>query len=119
MQDSTKKQLSVYANDLWLSRNYGTHPEKDIIIDEAVTTAYLNLEVRYQTYAENSWTDEVLWWVGQGFSQNCSCDNCDDEDEKWFIREVQISREVHYQLDCLMQKIIDNYKKEIRKLCGW
>ena len=115
MEADTYRILSGHAHDLWVSRNFGPHPEKDIIIDQAVHTAYLNLEMRYQTYAENSWTDETLWWIDKAVARECPCDDCD----KWFIRETQIIKEVHYQLDCLMQKIIDNYKKEIRKLCGY
>ena len=110
MKDETRSELTAFANDLWLCRNFGEHPEKDIIIDGAVQTAWMNLDMRYRTYAEDSWTDEVLYWVRISISKNCVCDDC----MKWHIREVQIISEVHYQVDCAFRK-----QQEKEKPCGY
>ena len=110
MKDETRSELTAFANDLWLCRKFGEHSEKDIIIDNAVQTAWMNLDMRYRTYAEDSWTEEVLYWVRRSISRNCVCDDC----MKWHIREVQIISEVHYQVDCAFRK-----QQEKENPCGY
>ena len=60
--------------------------------DKAIQTAYINLEMRYQTYARDSWVAVVLKAVSQ--TKSCDCETC----QLWYIRENHIIEEIHKQL---------------------
>ena len=67
-------------------------PATQIIRDKAIQTAYINLEMRYQTYARDSWVAVVLKAVSQ--TKSCDCETC----QLWYIRENHIIEEIHKQL---------------------
>ena len=69
-----------------------SEPETQIIRDKAIQTAYINLEMRYQTYARDSWVAVVLKAVSQ--TKSCDCETC----QLWYIRENHIIEEIHKQL---------------------
>jgi hypothetical protein len=104
----TRNVLTKYGNYLWEERRWGDHPERTILIDNAVATAWLNLDMRYQAYAENSWTENVIR-TRAGLSKSCECDDC----YRWFFLEHQIIQEVCYQVDCAYTK----YQEAKEKLC--
>jgi hypothetical protein len=95
----TEQRLNFYAR-IWEAEKLDFDairfcPESEIIRYNAVMTAWVNLDMRYRTYAEQSWTTEVLY----------RCDiivNTDQhkpDDDLWLERETAIIKEVELQMD--------------------
>jgi hypothetical protein len=58
--DKVFNRLNTYANDFLAGRNIRQTDEIIIIKGNAIHHAFVNLEMRYRTYAEESWVAEVL-----------------------------------------------------------
>ena len=58
--DKVFNQLNSYANDFLARRNIPQTDEIIIVKGNAIHHAFVNLEMRYRTYAEESWIAEVL-----------------------------------------------------------
>jgi hypothetical protein len=91
-------KLLSYADGFLGERNIVQTNEVIILKGKAVHTAYLNLEMRYTTYAEDSWVALVLQSVE---TKNCVCDDC----QLWYMREVQIINEVSQCVDRAITKM--------------
>ena len=101
---STEQKLTAHAKDweaVHLPNELAT-PDWIIIRDQAIHRAWVTLDMRYRTYAEDSWTADVLRYVEQ--TKSCSCEDC----EQWGIREVQIIEEVRREMSRSLVKVKEN-----------
>ena len=105
------KVMTVYARDWELERNVPTHlyPDWVTVRDAAVHRAFVTLEMRYQTYARDSWTALVLLSVER--TKSCSCETC----EVWRMREVQIINEVRIEMSRAYQQLKEKESYEPTK----
>ena len=76
-----------------ISRDKLAPGDWEAITDGAATTAFLNLEMRYKTYAEVSWCEDVIKASEQ--TASCRCEDCN----LWHIRYVQMMQEVEDQTE--------------------
>jgi hypothetical protein len=69
--------------------------ESEIIRYNAVMTAWVNLDMRFRTYADESWTTEVLSRCEAIVNTN----KRKPDDDLWLQRETAIIKEVEQQMD--------------------
>jgi hypothetical protein len=88
-----------------LERNISQHADSPALHNEAAKTAWLNLEMRYQTYyvslhrmSEKGWCHSVIDAMTQ--IEEVGIDKVDDGDN-WQIRYRQLQDEVELQIDRL------------------
>ena len=71
-----------------------------IKVNDTINSTLLTLDMRYQTYAEGSWSQAVYKAFTSDTIQNCDCDDCG----KWKMRAYQMVSEVEYAISCLIHK---------------
>jgi hypothetical protein len=95
-------RLGIYAR--WyeaekLTPQQRQDPERLILRDKAVQTALVNLDMRFRTYAEDSWTTMVLKYIEDNYFGSGKPDW-----DLWVQREEDVIAEVHLQMDILHTK---------------
>ena len=85
--------LNKYANEFLASRNIVQTDEIEILKTYAIEHAIVNLEMRYMTYAQDSWVALVLKSAEE--TASCGCDDC----QLWHMRLDLIIKEVELVLD--------------------
>ena len=83
---------------------YGFQPEDEhewlIKVNDTINSTLLTMDIRYQTYAEGSWSQTVYKAFSSETIQKCECDDC----YKWQMRAHQLVSEVEYAIGCLIHK---------------
>ena len=92
-------RLGIYAR--WyeaekLTPEQRQDPEALVIRDKAVQNALVSLDMRFRTYAEDSWTAMVLKYIEDNYFGSGEPDW-----DLWVQREEDIIAEVHLQMDRL------------------
>ena len=106
---STEQKLTAHAKDweaVHLMPPILDTDDWQIIRDKAIHRAWVTLDMRYQTYSENSWTADVLRMV-EVFGKHDT-----DEAELWRMREVQIIQEVRRELSRSLVQLVEKRKHE-------
>jgi hypothetical protein len=98
--DQTLDRLTTYAEWWEAERKIRFDDESVIRRDKAVTIALMNLDTRYRTYADDSWTAEVIEYV----TTNVDSKMGSPDWELWLQRESDVIVEVHQQMDILYTK---------------
>ena len=101
----TYSTLMTFGEDLWLERQFEPLIEKEIVLEGALFSTWTKLDMAYQTYAEGSWTQDVLEKIQM--IGNCECDTC----YKWQVRKKQIIDEMRYQTEVWYLKNLEYRKK--------
>ena len=102
MTDDLMKFLSKVAWYKQLDYNYKPDDEDEwlIKVNDTINSTLLTLDMRYHTYAEDSWSQEVYKAaMSEGISK-CDCGSC----YKWKMRLFQMCEEVEYAISCLIHK---------------
>jgi hypothetical protein len=97
--DKVFNRLNSYANDFLAGRNIRQTDEIIIIKGNAIHHAFVNLEMRYRTYAEESWIAEVL----DALDPENRLQITDKEFGLMQMRELQILMEVENEVDRQLQ----------------
>lgn len=108
MTDEFMGFLFKLADHKRLEYDYYPDDEHDwlIKVNDTINSTVLTLDMRYQTYAEGSWSQSVYQAFNSETVQKCSCDSC----AKWKMRVFQMCQEVEYAISCLVHK---EMKKEM------
>ena len=93
-------RLTNYAKWWEAERNIRVDEEAIILRDKAVMIALMNLDMRFRTYADESWTAEVIQYVTEDLTTKLDS----PQYELWLQRENDIIAEVHFQMDILHTK---------------
>ncbi len=102
MTDELMGFLSFVAKCKQLDYDYAPIDEKEwlIKVNDTINSTLLTLDMRYQTYAEGSWTQAVYKAFTSDSVQKCDCDDC----YKWKMRTFQMTQEIEYAISCLIHE---------------
>ena len=107
MTDELMDHLNRVAHYKQLDYNFHPADEAEwrIAVSNKILSCLCTLDMRFQTYAEGSWTQNVWKAFNTPTIAGCDCDDC----YKWKMRMLQINEEIEYAISCLMQAEVEQH----------